>query len=103
MSNEKEKKCTERLFKLLFLSSRGGLTRSRIIGALSISPMNAHQISVRLGIDYKTVLHHLKVLEDNDIIIKEGDGYGSTYRLSTFFNTQKEIYEELINEKQIQG
>ena len=41
--------------------TRGGLNRARIINVLSDSPMNAHQLSQELELDYSTIRHHLEV------------------------------------------
>ena len=70
---------------LLYLISgtRGGETRGRIIALLKETPMNAHRIANFLGLDYKTVTHHLRVLEKNGLveILKKGN-YGAMYFLS---------------------
>jgi predicted ArsR family transcriptional regulator len=57
--------------------------RTRIIHAITAKPMNAHQLAQQLRIDYKTVLHHLRVLVDNNVlsVIKKGS-YGAVYFLA---------------------
>ena len=54
--------------------------RTRIIHAITARPMNAHQLAQQLRIDYKTVLHHLSILVDNNVlsVIKKGS-YGAVY------------------------
>jgi len=44
--------------------------------------MNANQLATRLGMDYKTVRHHLTVLLKNHLIVGVGDGYGMMYFIS---------------------
>jgi DNA-binding transcriptional ArsR family regulator len=44
--------------------------------------MNANQLAETLGMDYKTVRHHLTVLSKNRLILSEGEGYGTMYFLS---------------------
>ncbi len=70
---------------LLYLISgtRGGETRGRIISLLKKTPLNAHRISNVLNLDYKTVQHHLRVLEKNGLleVLMKGD-YGAMYFLS---------------------
>ena len=52
----------------LFAGSRGGVNRIRIISLLRQRPMNRHQISTDLKIDYKAVRHHTEILEKNNLI-----------------------------------
>ena len=44
--------------------------------------MNANQMAADLGIDYKTVRHHLNVLVKNHMLVSVGEGYGAMYFLS---------------------
>ena len=44
--------------------------------------MNTNKLRLHLDIDYRTVKHHLKVLEDNELIFEMGSGYGSMFFLS---------------------
>jgi DNA-binding transcriptional ArsR family regulator len=62
--------------------NRGGANRARIILAIKNQPINANQLAQRLGMDYKTVRHHLSVLLKNRLILVVGEGYGSLYFLS---------------------
>jgi DNA-binding transcriptional ArsR family regulator len=66
----------------LIAGTRGGPTRAKIIKTLKETPQNANQLSVLLKMDYKTMRHHLKVLEKNRIVTSVGDRYGATYFLS---------------------
>jgi DNA-binding transcriptional ArsR family regulator len=72
----------ERLLWWLFAGSAGAKTRAHILGAIKERPRNAQQLSQALELDYTTVRHHLKVLEQNRIVITEGDPYGKLYFLS---------------------
>ena len=62
----------------LIAGTRGGPTRAKIIESLKETPANANQLAIGLKMDYKTMRHHLDVLEKNKLIISVGDGYGST-------------------------
>ena len=66
----------------LFTGTRGGANRGRIIEAIRDQPMNTNQLRILLDLDYRTVKHHLDVLEDNDLITPMGNGYGKMYFVS---------------------
>lgn len=72
-----------RLLWWLVAGSRGGSNRVEILRALKERPYNAHQLSEALGLDYKTVRHHLKVLQENQVVVPSGkDQYGAMWFLS---------------------
>ncbi len=83
----------------LIAGTRGGVNRARIIWLLRESPANANVISARLGLDYKTIRHHLDVLHDNDVVMASGsnNGYGTTYTLSPRLQTHFEEFLEIWN------
>jgi len=67
----------------LITGTRGGETRARIINLLKSTPMNAHRIATVLNLDYKTVKHHLKVLEKHRFLeVLDKGNYGAMYFLS---------------------
>ena len=72
----------ERLLWWLFAGSAGAKTRAQVLEAIRQEPRNAQQLSQALGLDYTTVRHHLKVLQQNHIVITEGESYGRMYFLS---------------------
>ncbi len=72
----------ERLLWWLFAGSAGAKTRALVLSAIREEPRNAQQLSEALKLDYTTVRHHLRVLEQNRIVITEGDSYGKLYFLS---------------------
>jgi len=71
-----------RLIWWVFTGNRGGSNRARLVIAVKEQPMNANQLASRLGMDYKTVRHHLTVLLKNHLIIAAGEGYGAMYFIS---------------------
>ena len=81
----------------LIAGTRGGATRARIIETLRETPQNANQLATQLGMDYRTIRHHLKVLEKNRIITAAGEGYGTTYFLSPAMEEHYEVFEEIVN------
>jgi len=75
--------------------TRGGVTRISIIELLRERPYNINQLHEKLGLDYKTIQHHIKVLSGVNVITTEDKGkYGSMYFLSP--TLEKNIY--LIDE-----
>jgi len=66
-----------------------------IISALKEMPRNANQLAGDLKLDYKTVRHHLDVLEKNRIVSSTGEGYGTTYFPSPELIESYHVYEEI--------
>ena len=81
----------------LIAGSRGGLTRAKIIEILHEQPQNANQLAASIEMDYRTIRHHLKVLEKNRLITSAGDGYGNTYFLSVDLEENYILFEEIVN------
>ena len=81
----------------LIAGTRGGVTRAKIIQTLKETPQNANQLANLLGMDYRTIRHHLEVLEKNRIITSAGEGYGITYFLSPAMEENYGLFEEILN------
>ena len=79
----------------LIAGTRGGVTRAQIIMALKETPKNANQLANLLEMDYRTIRHHLKVLEKNRIITSAGNRYGLTYFLSPEMEINYALFEEI--------
>jgi DNA-binding transcriptional ArsR family regulator len=80
----------------LIAGTRGGSTRAKIIKALKETPQNANQLANLLKMDYRTIRHHLEVLEKNKIITSVGEGYGTTYFLSPAMEENYSLFEEIL-------
>ena len=80
----------------LIAGTRGGPTRAKIIEVLKETQQNANQLSTTLKMDYKTMRHHLEVLEKNKIITSVGDRYGATYFLTQTMEDNYVIFEEIV-------
>ena len=80
----------------LIAGTRGGATRAKIIVTLKETPQNANQLATQLGMDYRTIRHHLRVLEKNRIITEVGEGYGVTYFLSPAMEENYGVFEEIL-------
>ena len=77
----------------LIAGTRGGETRGRIIEFLKDLPSNANQLAEKLNLDYKTIKHHLEVLEKNRIITAVNKGeYGAVYFLSDEMKTNINLF-----------
>ncbi|MGA2767301.1 MAG: winged helix-turn-helix domain-containing protein [Candidatus Bathyarchaeia archaeon] len=81
----------------LIAGTRGGVSRAKIIQALNATPQNANQLATLLGMDYRTIRHHLDVLMKNRIITSAGEGYGITYFLSPAMEENYALFEEILN------
>jgi DNA-binding transcriptional ArsR family regulator len=81
----------------LIVGTKGGVNRARILRALRERPYNANQLSEVLGLDYKTVRHHLKVLLDNKVITEAGGGYGMVYFLSEGMEGEYEVFKDYLD------
>ncbi len=80
----------------LIEGTRGGVTRAQIIKTLQESPHNANQLANELGKDYRTIRHHLKVLQKNNMIISAGEKYGITYFLTPIMEENYALFEEIL-------
>ena len=92
MANDPDAK---RLLWFIFAGSRGGLNRLRIINSLKENPLNTNQLAKELGLDYKAIQHHIKILEKNNLITKIGEKYGVRFSLSSFLEVNMETFDEI--------
>jgi DNA-binding transcriptional ArsR family regulator len=83
--------------------ARGGKNRLRIIETLREEPMNANQLSKALNLDYKTVRHHLELLEENDVLTTMGEGYGTMYFLSDRMEQNIDVLDEVARRADLRG
>ena len=81
----------------LIAGTRGGVTRAKILETLRENPQNANQLANSLEMDYRTIRHHLKILQKNRIITSAGNGYGTTYFLSPEMEENYGLFEEIMN------
>jgi DNA-binding transcriptional ArsR family regulator len=94
----------KRLLWWLLAGSAGGVNRGRILEELLHTPHNANDLAKVLALDYKTIRHHLEVLEKNHLITSTGAGYGKTYFPSDLLETNIILFQEIwaqIGKKQI--
>lgn len=86
----------QQLLWYLIAGTRGGVNRARIIDALRERPYNANQLGEALGLDYRTVRHHLDLLQRNGLLTRPaGDAYAAPYFLSALLEANYAAYEEV--------
>ncbi len=79
----------------LLSATRGGAMRARIMGLLCERPFNPNQMAEKLGVDYKTVRHHLDVLKKNQWVTGSMDKYGELF-FCAFTDEQKAVFESVL-------
>jgi DNA-binding transcriptional ArsR family regulator len=82
---------TKRLLFWLLEGTKGGPTRIQLLSLLAKKPMNMRQLALAADLDYKTVEHHVRLLEKNLIIEPMGSGYGKMYFVSDLLLGEKEF------------
>ena len=97
INNRKSDSQTRRLLSYIFTGTRGGANRLRIILLLSDRPLNAHQISKELKLDYNAIQFHMNVLEKNNLVSKTGLRYGTVFFLSTFLEYNVGAFNEIVS------
>jgi DNA-binding transcriptional ArsR family regulator len=86
---------TKRLLFWLLEGTKGGPTRIQLLSILAKKPMNLHQLAHAAGLDYKTVEHHVELLEKNLVIDHVGSGYGKAYFVSDSVLQEKEVMNKI--------
>ncbi len=94
---------TKKLFWLLFAGNRGSDVRIRIMSVLRKRPRNRNQLSTELGIDYKGIQHHIKILEENNLVKKTGHQYNVTYYVSELFMHNEIAFDEIRDKLKIRN
>ncbi len=85
----------KRLLWWLLSGTVGGINRGRILEELFRQPRNANELATVLNLDYKTVRHHLEVLEKNHLITSTGSGYGKMFFPSDILEKNEEYFREI--------
>ncbi len=86
----------KQLLWYLIAGTRGGANRARIIETLHGRPHNAHQLGEALGLDYRTIRHHLDLLVRNGLLTRPaGDAYAAPYFLSSIIEANYATFEEV--------
>ena len=94
----------KRLLWWLLAGSVGGVNRGRILAELIQRPYNANELAKVLSLDYKTIRHHLDLLEKNKLITATGSGYGKVFFPSDMLEQHIDFFQEIwerIGKKEI--
>jgi DNA-binding transcriptional ArsR family regulator len=84
-----------RVLWYLLGGTRGGPLRIRILELLRERPYNTNQLAEHLDVDYKTVQHHLEVLEENEVVTPSGDEYGAVFLPTPAMEETWDVFEEI--------
>ncbi len=91
----------KRVLWYVLAGTKGGITRIKILNLLKDRPYNSNQLSAAMGMDYKTIQHHLRVLEENRLIMTEERKYGKMFFLSPLFEQSIDIFEEIVQKMKV--
>jgi predicted transcriptional regulator len=86
-----------RILWYLLGGARGGESRARIIFELKDRPSNLNQLANKLGLDYRTVMHHMGILRKNTLVVVQGEGYGQVYFLSPLLESQFDLFRNVCD------
>jgi len=91
-----EEKHLRRLLWYLLGGTRGGPNRAEIIKTLQNRPCNANQLAETLRVDYKTIQHHIRILEENGLVSLANKGsYGAVLFLTSTMEEAIPILDEI--------
>ena len=87
-------------FKLILWSiiagTRGGANRAKILNLIRDTPLNANKIATVLNLDHKTVVHHVKVLAKNNLVVKADKSYSAEFELSQIMKENQSALKEIM-------
>jgi DNA-binding transcriptional ArsR family regulator len=87
----------KRVLWYLIGSTKGGSNRAKILKLLNERPANPNQLSTALKLDYKTVIHHLRILSENGLVITDNkDKYGATYFLTPLMENNYASFRTIL-------
>jgi DNA-binding transcriptional ArsR family regulator len=87
-----------RLLWFLLGGSRGGENRAKILSAIKSRPCNLNQLAKLIGVDYRSVQHHMTVLQKNNLVLSAGQRYGVVYSIHPYLDHHFTTFEQVCRE-----
>jgi len=78
--------------------SRGGENRAKILSAIKSKPSNLNQLAKVIEVDYRSVQHHMAVLQKNNLVVSAGQRYGVVYSIHPYLGYHFQAFEEICTE-----
>ena len=87
----------KRLIMYLLVGTKGGFNRLQIMRLIREEPLNPNKIGEKLGLDYKTIQHHLKILRENSIVVTSSPSgtYGAMYFLTPYVEKNIALVDDI--------
>ncbi len=91
-------KVLKRVIKLSVAGTRGGAVRLHILLMLEDKVHATNEIAKDVGLDYKTIEYHLRVLEKAGLIVGSNKRYKRTFGHSNILKSNKNLIREITEE-----
>lgn len=88
----------EHVLFYLLVGTRGGTNRIRLLRSLIDQPKNANQLADELELDYKTIRHHLDLLEEHGVVEATGGQYAKVYFTTDSFEAHRSTFEQILTQ-----
>ena len=74
-----------------------------LLSILIRKPMNMRRLALAAKLDYKTVEHHVRLMEKNSIVESTGGGYGRVFFVSELVLAQTDFVKTIRGVKNGKG
>lgn len=80
---------TDKKLLYLIVGRKGGKTTIRILDKILMRPYNKNQLANQLNLDYNTITHHIKILENHDYITEV------KFENSYYYQPSEKLYKSI--------